>query len=126
MKLRKYAFTPSQWSSASNKIQVTDEEGNASWDASKVVAVVELGNLVTTPAVYDEEGNETTPATYSDKYSVDILWKYEPLTTSFSTYEVWCQPMGVHAMGGQKVREEWVEVCKSKRPELFPEPSLEP
>ena len=126
MKLRKYAFTPSQWSSASNKIQVTNEEGETSWDTSKVVAVVELGNLVTTPAVYDEEGNETTPATYSDKYSVDILWKGEPLTTSFSTYEIWCPPMGVHAMGGQKVREEWVEVCKSKRPELFPEPSLEP
>jgi len=33
--------------------------------------------------------------------------------------------MGVHAMGGQKVREEWVETCKSKKPELFPEPSLE-
>ena len=122
MKLRKYAFTPSQWSSASNKIQVTNEEGETSWDASKVVAVVELGNLVTTPAVYDEEGNETTPATYSDKYSVDILWKGEPLTTSFSTYEVWCEPMGVHAMGGQKVREEWVETCKAKHPEYFPEP----
>jgi hypothetical protein len=90
-----------------------------------VVAVVELGNLVVTPAVYDEEGNETTPATYSDKYSVDILWKDEPLTTSFTSYEVWCEPMGVHAMGGQKVREEWVEVCKSKKPELFPEPSAE-
>jgi hypothetical protein len=126
MKLRKYAFTPSQWSSASNKIQVTNEEGETTWDASKVVAVVELGNLVTTPAVYDEEGNETTPATYSDKYSVDILWKDEPLTTSFSTYEVWCEPMGVHAMGGQKVREEWVEVCKSKKPELFPAPEMEP
>jgi len=127
MKLRKYAFTPSQWSSASNKIQVTNEEGETTWDASKVVAVVELGNLVTTPAVYDEEGNETTPATYSDKYSVDILWKDEPLTTSFSTYEVWCEPMGVHAMGGQKVREEWVEVCKSKRPELFATPNdIEP
>jgi hypothetical protein len=126
MKLRKYAFTPSQWATASQKIQTTDEEGNASWDASKVVAVVELGNLVTIPAVYDEVGNETTPATYSDKYSVDILWKDEPLTTPFSTYELWCAPMGVHAMGGQKVREEWVEVCKSKKPELFPEPSLEP
>ena len=126
MKLRKYAFTPSQWSSASNKIQVTNEEGETTWDASKVVAVVELGNLVTTPAVYDEEGNETTPATYSDKYSVDILWKDEPLTTSFSIYEVWCEPMGVHAMGGQKVREEWVEVCKSKKPELFPAPEMEP
>ena len=125
MKLRKYAFTPSQWATAKAKIELTNEEGEAYYDPSKVVAVVELGNLVVTPAVYDEEGNETTPATYSDKYSVDILWKDEPLTTSFSTYEVWCAPMGVHAMGGQKVREEWVEVCKSKRPELFPEPSAE-
>ena len=126
MKLRKYAFTPSQWATAKAKIELTNEEGEAYYDPSKVVAVVELGNLVTTPAVYDEEGNETTPATYSDKYSVDILWADEPLTTSFSTYEVWCAPMGVHAMGGQKVREEWIEVCKSKKPELFPEPSLEP
>ena len=126
MKLRKYAFTPSQWATAKAKIELTNEEGEAYYDPSKVVAVVELGNLVVTPAVYDEEGNETTPATYSDKYSVDILWKDEPLTTSFSTYEVWCAPMGVHAMGGQKVREEWVEVCKRKKPELFPEPSVEP
>jgi len=122
MKLRKYAFTPSQWSSASNKIQVTNEEGETSWDTSKVVAVVELGNLVTTPAVYDEEGNETTPATYSDKYSVDILWKGEPLTTSFASYEVWCAPMGVHSMGGVAVIQEWVETCKAKHPEYFPEP----
>ena len=126
---RKYEFTPTQWATAKAKIQVsnTDTEGNevVGWDASKVVAVVELGNLVTIPAVYDEEGNETTPATYSDKYSVDILWKDEPLTTSFTSYEVWCAPMGVHAMGGQKVREEWVETCKSKKPELFPEPSAE-
>ena len=129
MKLRKYSFSTSQWGTAKAKIQVTetDDEGVTSshWDASKVVAVVELGNLVTTPAVYDEEGNETNPATYSDKYSVDILWVDEPLTTSFTSYEVWCEPMGVHAMGGQKVREEWVETCKSKKPELFPEPSVE-
>jgi hypothetical protein len=125
MKLRKYEFTPTQWATAKAKIELTNEEGEAYYDPSKVRQVVELGNLVVTPAVYDEEGNETTPATYSDKYSVDILWKDEPLTTSFSTYEVWCAPMGVHAMGGQKVREEWVEVCKSKKPELFPEPSAE-
>ena len=123
MKLRKYAFSTSQWATAKAMIQTTDDESNAIWDSSKVVAVVELGNLVTIPAVYDEEGNETTPATYSDKYSVDILWKGEPLTTSFSSYEVWCATMGVHAMGGQKVREEWVETCKSKKPELFPAPN---
>ena len=131
MKLRKYSFTPSQFATAKAKIETTttnpEGESVTTWDTSKVVAVVELGNLVTIPAVYDEEGEETTPATYSDKYSVDILCKGEPLTTSFSTYEVWCEPMGVHAMGGQKVREEWVEVCKSKRPELFPTPNdIEP
>ena len=125
MKLRKYAFSTSQWGTAKAKIQTTDDEGNATWDASKVVAVVELGNLVTTPAVYDEEGNETTPATYSDKYSVDILWKGEPMTTAFESYEVWCQPMGVHSMGGVACIQEWVATCKSKRPELFPEPSVE-
>jgi len=125
MKLRKYEFTPAQWATAKAKITLTNEEGETYYDPAKVRQVVELGNLVTTPAVYDEEGNETTPATYSDKYSVDILWVDEPLKTSFTSYEVWCEPMGVHAMGGQKVREEWVEVCKSKKPELFPEPSDE-
>jgi hypothetical protein len=122
---RKYEFTPTQWATAKAKIELTNEEGETTWDASKVVAVVELGNLVTIPAVYDEEGNETTPATYSDKYSVDILWKDEPLTTSFASYEVWCAPMGVHAMGGVACIQEWVATCKSKRPELFPEPSVE-
>jgi len=122
MKLRKYAFTPSQWSSASNKIQVTNEEGETTWDSSKVVAVVELGNLVTTPATYDEEGNELTPAVLSTKWSVDILWEGEPMTTAFESYEVWCQPMGVHSMGGVAVIQEWVETCKAKHPEYFPEP----
>ena len=123
MKLRKYAFTPSQWATASQKIQTTDEEGNTTWDTSKVVAVVELGNLVTTPAVYDEEGNETTPAVLSSKWSVDILWEGEPMTTAFESYEVWCQPMGVHSMGGVACIQEWVATCKVKHPEYFPEPS---
>jgi hypothetical protein len=122
MKLRKYSFSTSQWATAKAKIQTTDDEGNASWDSSKVVAVVELGNLVTIPAVYDEEGNETTPAVLSSKWSVDILWEGEPLTTSFSSYEVWCAPMGVHSMGGFEVGQEWIATCKKKKPELFPEP----
>jgi len=37
---RKCEFTPTQWGTAKSKIQVTDEEGNTSWDASKVIAVV--------------------------------------------------------------------------------------
>jgi len=37
----KYEFTPTQWATAKAKITLTDEEGNESWDATKVVAVVE-------------------------------------------------------------------------------------
>ena len=123
MKLRKYEFTPTQWATAKAKITTTDEEGNEAYDPAKVRQVVELGNLVKTPATYDEEGNELTPAVLSTKWSVDILWEGEPMTTAFESYELWCQPMGVHSMGGVACIQEWVETCKAKRPELFPEPS---
>lgn len=124
--LRKYEFTASQWQTAKQKITKTetDPEGNevVVWDPAKVRQVVELGNLVKTPATYDEEGNELTPAVLSTKWSVDILWEGEPLTTSFTSYEVWCAPMGVHSMGGVACIQEWVETCKTKKPELFPTP----
>ena len=127
--LRKYEFTASQWQTAKQKITKTetDPEGNevVVWDSAKVRQVVELGNLVKTPATYDEEGNELTPEVLSSKWSVDILWEGEPLTTSFTSYEVWCAPLGVHSMGGVATIQEWVETCKSIRPELFPEPSDE-
>ena len=125
MKLRKYEFTPTQWATAKSKITLTDEQGNKYYDPAKVRCVVELGNLPTTPATYDEDGNKLTPAVLSSKWSVDILWEGEPLTTSFSSYEVWCAPMGVHSMGGVATIQEWVATCKAKRPELFPEPSAE-
>lgn len=126
MKLRKYEFTPTQWATAKAKITLTNEEGETYYDPAKVRQVVELGNLVTTPATYDEEGNELTPAVLSSKWSVDILWEGEPMTTAFEAYEVWCQPMGVHSMGGVACIQEWVATCKVKHPELFPEPSVEP
>jgi len=125
MKLRKYEFTPTQWATAKAKIETTNEEGETYYDPAKVRQVVELGNLVTTPATYDEEGNELTPAVLSSKWSVDILWEGEPLKTSFSSYEVWCAPMGVHSMGGVATIQEWVETCKEKHPEYFPTPEEE-
>jgi hypothetical protein len=117
MKLRKYSFSTSQWATAKAKIETTDDEGNATWDTSKVVAVVELGNLVTIPAVYDEEGNETTPATYSDKYSVDILWVDEPLTTGFynsmkSGVRLWAFTLWV----GRKSVRNGLKPVKPKNP----------
>ena len=122
MKLRKYEFTPTQWATAKAKITLTDEEGNEYYDPAKVRQVVELGNLVKTPATYDEEGNELTPAVLSTKWSVDILWEGEPLTTSFTSYEVWCAPMGVHTFGSSSAIAEWTQKCKELHPEFFPTP----
>lgn len=37
--------------------------------------IVKLGYIELESAIYDEDGEEVTPAVYSDKYSVDVLWK---------------------------------------------------
>ena len=104
MKYLKYEFTDTQLKSALAKITetVTDHEGNEStkW-TDNVLAVVDLGKLVKTPAVLDEEGNEVTPAVYATKNSVDILWADQPLTTSFASYVVWPDPgTEAHVFGG--------------------------
>jgi hypothetical protein len=93
---RKYEFTPSQWATAKAKIQVT-EEGEPTWDATKVVAVVELGHLCTQWGT-DAEGNQVCEVT-SPKYAVDILWTAEPLA-SFDANVVWPAPCGIHVFAG--------------------------
>ena len=100
MKYLKYFFTPTQKASAFAKITLTDDEGNTSWDSSKVVAVADLGQPVVTPATYDEEGNVLTEAVLSSKHEVDILWADQPGTTSFSSYVVWPEPCGIHIFAG--------------------------
>ena len=95
---RKYEFTPTQWATAKAKIETTDEEGNAFWDASKVIAVVELGKLCTEWGT-DEEGHPVC-VKESSKISVDILWADQPGTTSFASYVVWPEPCGVHIFAG--------------------------
>ena len=95
----KYEFTDSQLKTALAKITTTNEEGETSY-TDAVIAVVELGKLVKTPAVLDEEGKEVTPAVYATKNSVDILWADQPLTTSFASYVVWPEPCGVHIFAG--------------------------
>jgi len=98
MRYLKYEFTPAQWATAKAKITLTasgeGEEGEPTWDATKVVAVVELGKLC---KAWDEEGN---CADQSTKLSVDILWADQPLTTSFASYVVWPEPCGIHVFAG--------------------------
>jgi hypothetical protein len=96
MKFLKYEFTPTQWATAKAKIETTD--GEVTWDATKVTAVVELGHLCTQWET-DAEGNQVCEVT-SPKYAVDILWAAEPLVTSFASYVVWPAPCGVHIFAG--------------------------
>ena len=100
MKYLKYEWTDTQKAAALAKITQTDEEGNTTY-TDNVLAVVDLGKLVKTPAVMDEEGNEVSPAVYATKNSVDILWADQPLTTSFASYVVWPEPgTEAHVFGG--------------------------
>ena len=100
MKYLKYEWTDTQLKTAVAKITTTNEEGETSY-TDAVLAVVDLGKLVKTPAVMDEEGNEVSPAVYATKNSVDILWADQPLTTSFASYVVWPEPgTEAHVFGG--------------------------
>jgi hypothetical protein len=81
---KKYEFTPTQWATAKAKIQVT-EEGEPTWDATKVVAVVELGKLCKSWGT-DAEGMPVC-TDQSTKESIDILWVDAPVS-GFATYAV--------------------------------------
>ena len=95
----KYEFTPTEWATLRKLIEqtTTNPEGEpvTTW---KDCAVVELGFLPITPAVFD--GMEViTPAVLSDKWAVDILFYSEP-PAEFTPFEVWPDPMGIHTFSG--------------------------
>ena len=117
---RKYRFATK--AAASTKIAAlgTDDDGNATHGH----LVVELGHEITTPATYDDDGEELTAAVYADTYLVDVLWSGEALS-SWASSLIWCAPFGLLVMGASEVQQEWLEACKAARPELFPEPSEE-
>ena len=82
----KYEFlSPTEWETY--KAQIT-QDGNPI-----DCAIVEIGNIC---LATDTEGNCTD---LSPLYAVDILWNGEPLE-SFSTKEVFPNPVGVHTFSG--------------------------
>ena len=96
---RKFEFTPTEWATLRKLIEqtITNPEGEpvTIW---KDCAVVELGFLPITPAVFD--GMEVvTPAVLSEKWAVDILFYSEP-PAEFTPFEVWPNPMGIHTFSG--------------------------
>ena len=96
---RKYEFTNEAAADAAIDL-LRDEEGNLT------EAVVKLGYLVVTPATYDEEGNELTPAIVSEVYAVDVHWKDVP-NQEWQQYLVWPTPMGIHSFGSSSSRDEY-------------------
>jgi hypothetical protein len=101
MKFRKYEFVPSKWAELQADLQVSHtigEETNLVYNHEIVESVVEIGHIMITPPVIDDEMNVVTEAVLSDKYSVDILWKNDELPL-FASYKIWCTPVGIHSFG---------------------------
>ena len=110
MKLtRKYEFTDETTANAAINL-LRDEEGNLTQ------SVVRLGYIVKAKGVYDEQGNETTAPTFSDKYAVDVSWDGEP-HADWDSAIVFPTPLGVHSFGSSSQRDEYA----TKYCELFPD-----
>ena len=95
----KFEFTPTEWATLRKLIEqtTTNPEGGET-TTYKDCAVVELGFLPITPAVYD--GMEVvTPAVLSDKWAVDILF-YAEVPKEFDAFAVYPPPMGIHTFSG--------------------------
>ena len=91
MKISKYEFNSKE--QAQTKIADL-EEGHQH-------TIVELGHITTSPAVYDEEGNEVSPAIYSDKYHVDVLWQgIDSHPYGWATYAINLNNEGSHSFFG--------------------------
>ncbi len=109
---RKYEFTNEAAADAAIAALPHDEEGNPNHGHN----VVKLGYLTITPATYNDEGEELTPAVLSDVYAVDVLWDGE-VDSSWDSYIVFPTPLGIHNFGSSSSREEYIRTyC-----ELFPD-----
>jgi len=90
MTFAKYQFQSlAEWLTYQAQISTT-QEGSVTYQNC---AVHEIGNIC---LATDEEGNCTD---LSPLYAVDILWNGNPLE-SFSTKEVFPNPIGVHTFSG--------------------------
>ena len=114
---RKYEFTSAAAAQTAIDALGLDEDGNPTHGHQ----IVHLGHIVTTPATYDDQGEELTPAELSDNYSVDVLWLGDPVA-DWNANMIWCAPIGVHTFGSSSCIAEWTQKCKELHPEYFPAP----
>ena len=97
MEFRKYELTNADWTAKKATLQITDAEGNTSYDPAKVVAVHEIGHICTKWGE-DAEGMPVCEIE-SPMYAVDILWA-NTAEASFGANLVWPEPCGVHIFAG--------------------------
>ena len=117
-KFRKYEFGSKSAATAKINALGVDDEGRATHDH----AVVCLGHIVTTPAVYDDAGEVTEEAVLSSNYHVDVMWYGEP-DEGWNNQMIWTTGIGVHSFGSSSANAEYLAEAKVQRPDLYPEPS---
>jgi len=110
MKLGKYAFDSR--TQAEEKIKALGVELNE--EGLEVTthkhAIIHLGFLVITNGVYDEEGNEITAPTRSDKYSVDTAWlNITEHPEGWADYYVEVSGNGAHSIRGINYQENKIK-----------------
>ena len=112
---RKYEFPNAE--AANNAVAAlgVDEDGNPTHRHT----IAMLGHIVTTPATYDEEGEELTAAVLADNYSVDVLWRDE-IADGWEANIVWPDPVGVHSFGNSEANAEYTATLYALFPDRVP------
>ena len=79
---KKYEFADESTAQAAidNLPSATDEEGNVY--PTHRHSIVKLGYLWLQQPTFDQEGNQLTDGSQSDKYSVDVLWEADVFKVS--------------------------------------------
>jgi hypothetical protein len=97
MKVSKYEFNSKEQADSKIKDLGINEEGSPTHNHT----VVRLGNITLSKATYDEDGNELTPAVYSNKYHVDVLWQgIDSHPYGWATYSIDLSNEGTHSFFG--------------------------
>ena len=112
---RKYEFTDAASAQSAIDALGLDEEGNPTHRHT----IAMLGHIVTTPATYDEEGNELTAAVLADNYSVDVLWR-DGVVADWDANIVWPDPVGVHSFGNSEANAEYTATLYTLFPDRVP------
>ena len=112
---RKYEFTDAASAQSAIDALGLSEEGNPTHRHT----IAMLGHIVTTPATYDEEGEELTAAVLADNYSVDVLWRDE-IADGWEANIVWPDPVGVHSFGNSEANAEYTATLYTLFPDRVP------